>query len=107
VTANIVGPDGLIVLLVIVVMLFGAGQLPKLARSFGQAGKEFKKAQAESEAEIEALKAVGRVDLGASPAHDLGASRADDRVTLSKSELDALLAAREARARDRVPPTTA
>jgi sec-independent protein translocase protein TatA len=98
VTANIMGPDGLIVVLVIVVMLFGAGQLPKLARSFGQAGKEFKKAQAESEAEIEALKRA--------PAAAVGTSPADDKVTLSKTELEALLAAREARARDTVPPTT-
>jgi sec-independent protein translocase protein TatA len=35
------GPELLIVLLV-VLLLFGATRLPKLARSMGQAGKEFK-----------------------------------------------------------------
>jgi TatA/E family protein of Tat protein translocase len=37
-------PQGgeLIVILVILLLLFGASRLPKLARSMGQAGKEFK-----------------------------------------------------------------
>jgi sec-independent protein translocase protein TatA len=35
--------DGLIVLVVIVVVLFGSRQIPKLARSLGSAQKEFKK----------------------------------------------------------------
>lgn len=38
---NIGGPEILIVALV-VVLVFGASQLPKLARSVGQAQKEFK-----------------------------------------------------------------
>jgi sec-independent protein translocase protein TatA len=40
--ANIAGPD-LLIILGIVVLLFGSTQLPKLARSLGQASKEFKK----------------------------------------------------------------
>jgi sec-independent protein translocase protein TatA len=36
------GPE-LIVVLVIVLLIFGGSQLPKLARSLGQAQKEFKK----------------------------------------------------------------
>ncbi len=43
--ANILGPDALVVLLLAVVLLFGAGQLPKLARNVGEASKEFKKIQ--------------------------------------------------------------
>jgi TatA/E family protein of Tat protein translocase len=37
-------PQGgeLLVILVILLLLFGASRLPKLARSMGQAGKEFK-----------------------------------------------------------------
>jgi sec-independent protein translocase protein TatA len=85
--ANIFGPDLMIVVVVAVVLLFGAGQLPKLARSVGEASKEFKKSQAEAEAEAQAQAAVQ-----AKPA-------ADDKITLSKTELDALLAEREARAR--------
>jgi sec-independent protein translocase protein TatA len=36
------GPTELIVVLVIVLVLFGGAKLPKLARSLGQAQKEFK-----------------------------------------------------------------
>jgi sec-independent protein translocase protein TatA len=43
--ANILGPDAIVVVLLAVVLLFGAGQLPKLARSVGEASKEFKKTQ--------------------------------------------------------------
>jgi sec-independent protein translocase protein TatA len=35
------GPE-LLIVLVVVMLLFGASRLPKLARSMGQAGKEFK-----------------------------------------------------------------
>lgn len=37
-----IGPPELLVVLVIVMLLFGAKRLPQLARSMGQAGKEFK-----------------------------------------------------------------
>lgn len=37
------GPTELIIILVIVLLLFGGSKLPKLARSLGQAQKEFKK----------------------------------------------------------------
>lgn len=37
-----VGPPELLIVLVILLLLFGASRLPKLARSMGQAGKEFK-----------------------------------------------------------------
>jgi len=37
------GPE-LIVLIVVVLVLFGGSQLPKLAKNLGQAQKEFKKA---------------------------------------------------------------
>jgi sec-independent protein translocase protein TatA len=86
--ANVFGPDLLIVLVVAVVLLFGAGQLPKLARSVGEASKEFKKSQEEAEEQAKAK---------ATP--DPAPSSADDKITLSKAELDALLAEREARAR--------
>jgi sec-independent protein translocase protein TatA len=83
--ANIFGPDVIIVVVIAVVLLFGAGQLPKLARSVGEASKEFKKSQHEAEQQ----------------------PSGDDKITLSKSELDALLAEREARAKREsgTPPT--
>ena len=37
------GPTELIIILVIVLLIFGGSQLPKLARSMGQASKEFRK----------------------------------------------------------------
>jgi sec-independent protein translocase protein TatA len=41
------GPE-LIIVLVIVLLVFGGSQLPKLARSLGQAQKEFKQGLSES-----------------------------------------------------------
>lgn len=36
------GPGEVLLFLVVLLLLFGASRLPKLARSVGQAGKEFK-----------------------------------------------------------------
>ena len=48
---NLAGPD-LIVILLIVLVLFGAKKLPELARGMGQAVKEFQKAKDEFSEEI-------------------------------------------------------
>ena len=48
---NFGGGEMLIVLLIIL-LLFGPSQLPKMARGFGQAIREFKKAQREMTDEI-------------------------------------------------------
>lgn len=42
------GPTELIVILVIVLLLFGGTKLPKLARSLGEAKKEFEKGSDEA-----------------------------------------------------------
>jgi sec-independent protein translocase protein TatA len=42
-----VGPTELLIVLGIMLLLFGSTQLPKLARSMGQASKEFRKGVAE------------------------------------------------------------
>jgi sec-independent protein translocase protein TatA len=39
---NLPGGSELIIILLVLLLLFGATRLPKLARSMGQAGKEFK-----------------------------------------------------------------
>ncbi|MGC8463867.1 MAG: twin-arginine translocase TatA/TatE family subunit [Acidimicrobiales bacterium] len=49
--ADIFGVDGIIVLLVVVLVLFGSTQIPKLARSLGSAQREFKKGLEEGAAE--------------------------------------------------------
>jgi sec-independent protein translocase protein TatA len=41
--ADIFGVDGIVVLIVVVAVLFGGTQIPKLARSLGSAQSEFKK----------------------------------------------------------------
>jgi sec-independent protein translocase protein TatA len=98
----------LLIVALVFVVLFGGSQLPKLARNVGVAGKEFRKAQAEADAEAAAAKAEAAAPVApaaaipvvppAIPAATV-VTPADDRVTLSKSELEALLDEREARAR--------
>lgn len=75
------GPTELIIILLIVLLLFGGAKLPKLARSLGEAKKEFEKGT--DEAGEKALKK----------------SDAEQSVTMTKAELDALIAEREANAR--------
>lgn len=43
------GPTELIVILIIVMLLFGAARLPKLARSLGESSREFKKGLSDAE----------------------------------------------------------
>ncbi len=45
------GPTELIIVLLIVLLIFGGTKLPKLARSMGQAQKEFKKGLSEGAAD--------------------------------------------------------
>lgn len=48
--AEIFGVDGLIILVVVALVLFGSTQIPKLARSLGSAQKEFKQGLSEGDA---------------------------------------------------------
>jgi sec-independent protein translocase protein TatA len=73
------GPTELIIILIIVLLLFGSTRLPKLAKSLGEAKKEFEKSQDEP-AEVEKKSGA-------------------ETVTMSKADLDALIAEREAKAR--------
>jgi sec-independent protein translocase protein TatA len=59
--AEIFGVDGIIVLIVVVLVLFGSTQIPKLARSLGSAQKEFKKGVDEGGAENGAGKKIAIV----------------------------------------------
>ena len=85
------GPTELLIILGIVLLLFGATRLPKLAKSLGQASNEFKKG----------LNEGGEDDKAAT------APEPDDKVTMTKAELDALLADRDAKARKDAPPPIA
>jgi sec-independent protein translocase protein TatA len=94
-TANILGSDGLIVLIVAVVVLFGGSQLPKLAKNFGSAGHEFRKAQREAEAEHAAAEAQSAaIAAAAAPAAQIPVTvpqmivpATDERLVVSRSEL--------------------
>jgi sec-independent protein translocase protein TatA len=78
-----IGAPELIIFLLVILLLFGSTKLPKLAKSLGEAQKEFKKGIAEAE-EPKAL--------------------SEEKVTMTKAELDAMLAERDAQARRDAPP---
>ncbi len=85
-----IGAPELIIILLVVLLLFGSTKLPKLARSLGEAQKEFKK---------------GVADVEAAPPGVPPRPAEDDKVTMTRAELDALLAEREAQARKDAPPS--
>ena len=98
------GPDDLIIIVVALVVIFGGSQLPKLARNAGEAMREFKKSGSNSGPD--AAKTTDAAPATAKPVTNTVMPPAvplptapDDRVTLSRSELDALLAQREANVR--------
>ncbi len=82
-----IGAPELIIFLLVVLLLFGSTKLPKLAKSLGEAQKEFKKGIAENEA----------AELAPPPV--------EEKVTMTKAEYDALLAERDAQARGNAPPS--
>lgn len=53
------GPPELIIILVIVLLLFGAKKLPDLASSMGKSIKEFRKASEDADADDESRAAAG------------------------------------------------
>jgi sec-independent protein translocase protein TatA len=76
---NLAGPD-LIVILLIVLVLFGAKKLPELAKGMGQAVKEFQRAKDEFNDEI---KNAGKTDAekaGVKPAQSTIPRIADQPV---------------------------
>jgi sec-independent protein translocase protein TatA len=73
------------VVLLIIVLLFGANKLPKLARSSGQAMGEFKKGREEMENELEEMKSD---TLGTDEEEEAGATDAADAETTTNRETD-------------------
>jgi sec-independent protein translocase protein TatA len=92
------GAPELIIILLVVLLLFGSTKLPKLAKSLGEASKEFKKGIGDPDDPPPPPTAVVPP---ASAAPILPAT--EDKVTLTRAELDALLDAREAQARKADP----
>lgn len=105
------GAPELIIILLVVLLLFGSTKLPKLAKSLGEASKEFKKGigDGETAAPAAAVPPVAPVapPAPAAPVPPLmptatppaAPPAGEEKVTLTRAELDALLAAREAQAR--------
>ncbi len=56
--AELFGEQGIIVLIVIALVLFGSTQIPKLARSLGSAQREFKKGVDEGASDEESSPSV-------------------------------------------------
>lgn len=78
----IINDTGILVVLVAVVLLFGASRIPKLARNLGEASKEFKRAQDVAETEH--------------PSHATALPAGPETVTVTRDELNALIAPRSA-----------
>lgn len=102
------GAPELIIILVIVLLLFGTTRLPKLAKSLGEASREFKKGTEERDQEEQA-KAVATPPAvppapPAPPAVPATTTDPSEQITMSRAELDALLAERERNASKDVPP---
>lgn len=70
----VINDTGVIVVLVAVVLLFGASRIPKLARNLGEASKEFKSAQD-----------------GAHPEQAPALAAPAETVTMTRQQLDTLL----------------
>jgi len=52
---DMIGTQEMVIIFVVILLLFGSSKLPELARSFGKATGEFKKARIESEKEIKEI----------------------------------------------------
>ena len=65
--AEIFGVDGIIVLVVVVLVLFGSTQIPKLARSLGSAQREFKKGLEEGASEADAASQASQESQASAP----------------------------------------
>ena len=74
-----ISDTGIVVAVIAFVALFGASQIPKLARNLGEAGREFRKAHVEL-----------TEPAPSAPASAVASS--DDRVTLTRAQFDALVA---------------
>jgi sec-independent protein translocase protein TatA len=93
--ANIFGGDGLIVVVVALVVLFGGSQLPKLAKNVGSAGREFRKAQQEADEEAAKSSAAALAAAPApvippapvAPVAAVNGTADDDKLVISRADL--------------------
>jgi sec-independent protein translocase protein TatA len=81
--AEIFGMDGLIILVVVALVLFGSTQIPKLARSLGSAKTEFKQGLSEGERTppVEIVVPAVPASVAAAPAGVVSGDTSGARVT--------------------------
>jgi len=60
--AAMFGPSEILIVVLIILVIFGASQLPKLARSFGKSANEFKKGLKEGEEDLGEEKKVASTE---------------------------------------------
>lgn len=107
--ADIFGIDTPLVVLIALIVLFGGSQLPKIARSIGSAGREFRKAQKEADEEAaqeEAAKTAAQAAKTPAPQPLPATSQVDDKITLSRADLEALVDQRLGKAKAQSPVET-
>jgi sec-independent protein translocase protein TatA len=85
------GGGELIIVLLILLLLFGASRLPKLARSMGQAGKEFKSGMKEGfkEEQVEGPCPFCGVQVPAESKFCPGCGKSADDIVAEKSRKSA------------------
>lgn len=71
---NLLGGEDFLIVVIIALVIFGAGQLPKIARNLGEAQKELKKAMRDDEDDPAPAKPVATAEPGAAaePEHSSG-----------------------------------
>jgi sec-independent protein translocase protein TatA len=86
--AEIFGVDGIVILIVAVLVLFGSTQIPKLANSLGSARKEFKKGLDEGNSGSDGMVPVPQVAASTvvvPPGGIVSVTTAGDRLSGSSS----------------------
>ncbi|MGH2729858.1 MAG: twin-arginine translocase TatA/TatE family subunit [Actinomycetota bacterium] len=85
---NLPGGGELIIIFLILLLIFGASRLPKLARSMGQAGKEFKEGMKEGykDQPVEGPCPFCGVDVPADAKFCPGCAKSAEEIVAKKTE---------------------
>lgn len=84
-----VGPGEILILLLILILLFGAKRLPELARSVGQASKEFRKGVrdgGETKVPVEGPCPFCKAEIPADSKFCPGCARSSDEVVAERAK---------------------
>jgi sec-independent protein translocase protein TatA len=83
----VINDTGILVVVVALVLLFGASQIPKLARNLGEAGREFRKAHDEPDQPAQTT----TPSVAAAPPVEEPVPGPDQPITLNRTQFEALL----------------